>query len=136
MQSCLCLARISRFAKSGPDAACDGLNKQNHNRFLQRARMPQSIRFHPLWHGLNGLMAIFSAITMFLTISERHSNGRDASNGHIASSRRSAILHCSAIPARFKFCKLTFCKVFSGTSCSFSSFVFFLLSFMAFFLVI
>jgi hypothetical protein len=47
----------------------------------------------PLWHGLNGPMVIFLAITVFLAIPEHHSNGRDASNGHIASSWRSAFLH-------------------------------------------
>jgi hypothetical protein len=122
--------------KSGPGEAFDGLNKQCRNGFLQWAGMPQSIRFHPLWHGPNGPMAIFLAITVFLTILEHRSNGRDASNGHIASSWRSAILRCSAIPARFKFCKPAFCEVFSGTSCSLSNFSFFLLSFLAFFPVI
>jgi hypothetical protein len=80
------LAQISRFVKSGPGVELDELNKRRHNRFLQREGMPQSIRFHPLWHGLNGPMAIFSAITAFLAILECHSNGRDSSNGHIASS--------------------------------------------------
>jgi hypothetical protein len=47
--------------------------------------MPQSMQFHPLWHGPNGPMAIFLAITAFLSILEHRSNGQDASNGHIAS---------------------------------------------------
>jgi hypothetical protein len=80
------LAQISQFEKSGPSAASDGLNKQCRNGFLQRAGMPQSIRISPLWHGPNGPMTVFLAITVFLTILEHHSNGRDTSNGHIASS--------------------------------------------------
>jgi hypothetical protein len=130
------LAQISWFAKSGPSAASDGLSKKCHNRFLQRVGMPQSIRFHPLGHGLNNPMAIFLAITAFLAIPKHHSNGQDASNGHIASSWRSDILRCSVISTRFKFYKPSFCEVFSGTSCCFSNFAFFLLSFLAFFPVI
>jgi hypothetical protein len=34
------LAQISQFAKSGPGAAFDGLNKQRRNRFLQWVEMP------------------------------------------------------------------------------------------------
>jgi hypothetical protein len=122
--------------KSVPGEAFDGLNKKRRNRLLQRVGMPQSIRFHPLWRGPNGPMVIFPAITTFLAILEHRSNGQDASNGHIASPWRSASLRCSAIPARFKFCKPSFCEVFSGTSCNFSNFSFFLLSFLAFFPVI
>jgi len=73
---------------------------------------------------------------VFITIPEHHSNGRDAYNGHIALSLKSVILCCSAIPARFKFCKPAFCEVFSGTSCCVYNFAFFLLSFLAFFSVI
>jgi hypothetical protein len=70
--------------KSGPGASFDGLNKQRHNKFLQQEGMPQSIRFRLLWHGPNGPTIIFSSLTMFLAILKRHSNGWDASNGHIA----------------------------------------------------
>jgi hypothetical protein len=34
------LAQISQFAKSGPGATFDGLNKQRRNGFLQWAEMP------------------------------------------------------------------------------------------------
>jgi hypothetical protein len=98
--------------------------------------MPQLTRFHPLWHGPNGLMAIFPEITMFLVVPEHRSNARDASNGHIVSSWKSSNLHCSSILARFKFCKPSFCKVLSRTSCIFSNFSFLLLMFLAFFPVI
>jgi hypothetical protein len=104
--------------------------------FLQRIKKPQSIRFHPLWRGPNGPMAIFPAITVFITILEHHSNGRDASNSHIASPSRSSLLCYSAIPARFNFYKPSSCEVFTGTSCNLSNFAFFLLSFLSFFPVI
>jgi hypothetical protein len=42
------------------------------------------MQFHSLWHGPNGLMVIFLAITTVRAILERQANGRDASNGHIA----------------------------------------------------
>jgi hypothetical protein len=45
------------------------------------------MQFHPLWHGPNGPRANVPTITTFLAILERRSNGRDASNGHIASLR-------------------------------------------------
>lgn len=98
--------------------------------------MPQSIQFHPLWHSPNSPMAIFLETTVFLVILEHHSNVRDVSNDHIASPWKSANLGCSTIPTRFKFCKSSFCEVLSGTSCNFSSFSFFLLSFLSFFPVI
>jgi hypothetical protein len=104
------LAQISQFAKSGPNTSSDRLNKQHCNGFLQWVGMPQSIRIGSLWRGPNGSTMVFLAITMFLTILEHHSNGQDASNGHIASSWQSAILRGSAILARFKFCKPAFVK--------------------------
>jgi hypothetical protein len=98
--------------------------------------MPQSMRFHPLWRSPNGPMANVSEITMFLSVLEHRSNGQDTSNGHISSPWRSVSWCCSTIPTRFKFCKPPFCKVLSGTSYNFSRFYFFLLSFLAFFLMI
>jgi hypothetical protein len=79
------IAHISQFSKSGLGATFDGLNKKRRKRFFQWAGMPQAIQFHPLWHDINGPMTIFSAITTFLAILERHYNGGDASKGHIAS---------------------------------------------------
>jgi hypothetical protein len=130
------LARITTICKSVPSEAFDELNKQCRNGFLQRIEKLQPIRFHPLWRGPNGPMVIFLEITVFLSVPEHCSNGRDASNGHIASPWRSVILCCSAIPMRFKFHKPSFCEVLYGTSCNFSNFAFFLLSFLAFFPVI
>jgi hypothetical protein len=111
----------------------DGLNKKRGNRFFQRVGMPQSIQIHLLWRGLSSPMTVFLSITMFLAIPKRHFNGRGASNGHIASLWQSPILCCSVIPPKFKFFKPASCEVFYGTSCSFSNFAFFLLSFLAFF---
>jgi hypothetical protein len=88
---------------------------------------------HLLWRGFNGLMEIFPAITAFLAILECRSNGRDTSHGHISSPWRSVSLNCFAILVRFKFCNPSFYEVFSGTSCNFYIFSFFLLSFLAFF---
>jgi hypothetical protein len=130
------LAWISRFTKCGPDAVSDGLSKKCRNKFLQWAGMPQSIQIHLLWRSHNGPTTVFLALTMFLTISDHHSNGQDASKGHIASSWQCPILHGSSIPARFKFFKPASCEVFTGTSCSFSKLDFFLLRFLAFFPVI
>jgi hypothetical protein len=73
------------ICKSGPGETFKGLNKQCRNGFLQQAGMPQSISFHLLWHGSNGPMVVFLEITVFLTALEPHSNGRDTSNGHVAS---------------------------------------------------
>jgi hypothetical protein len=98
--------------------------------------MLQSMKFHPLWCGTNGPREIFQAITVFLVVLECHSNGRDASNGNISSSWRSSNIRFSNIPVKFQFCKPSFCEVLSGTSCNFSNFSFFLLSFLAFFPII
>jgi hypothetical protein len=81
-------------------------------------------------------MAKILAITAFLAVMERRSNGWDVSNGHIYLSWKSANLHCSAIPVRFEFCNPSFCKVLSGASYNFSSFALFLSIFLAFFPVI
>jgi hypothetical protein len=43
------------------------------------------MQFHPLWRGPNGPMVNFLAITAVSNHSGASSNGRDASNGHIAS---------------------------------------------------
>jgi hypothetical protein len=94
------------------------------------------MRFHPLWCSPNGLMEIFLAITMVLSVLERQANGRDTSNGHIASPWKSANLHCSNISVKFHFYKPSFFEVLPGTSCNFSNFSLFLLRFLAFFPVI
>jgi hypothetical protein len=116
--------------------AFDGLNKQRRNKLLKWAGMPLSIRFHPLGHSPNGPMASFPAITTFLAILGCHSNGQDASNGHIVSPWRSASLRCSAILTRFKFYKPVSCEVFPGPSYNFFRFSFFLLIFLTLFHVI
>jgi hypothetical protein len=78
-------ARIIKIFESVLGAMLDGINRQRPNRLLQLVGMPRSIQFHPLWCGLNGPMVNVPAITVFLAVLECHSNGRDASNGHIAS---------------------------------------------------
>jgi len=129
-------AQIITIRKSVLDATLDGINRQCHNGLFQRVGMPRSIQFHLLWHSPNGPMVNVSAITTFLAILERRSNGRDDSNGHISPPWGSANLHYFAIPAKFKLCKPSFCEFLSGNSCNFPSFAFFLLSFLAFFPVI
>jgi hypothetical protein len=47
--------------------------------------MPQSIQIRLLWRGPNGPTMVFPSIIVFLAILEHYSNGRGASNGHIAS---------------------------------------------------
>jgi hypothetical protein len=106
------------------------------NGSLQQERMCPSMCIYPLWHGLNGPMAVFLEITVFLAILERHSNDQDTSNGHIASPWRSPILRGSTISTRFKFLKPASYEVFSGTYYSFCNFAFFILRFLAFFPVI
>jgi hypothetical protein len=79
-------ARIITIGKSVLGATLDRINIQCHNRLLQWVGMPQSMQFHPLWHGPNGPMVNVLLIIVFLAILEHHSNSRDASNGHISSS--------------------------------------------------
>jgi hypothetical protein len=122
--------------KSVLGEACYRINRQRRNRVLQRVGMPQSIQFYPLWRGLNGPMEIVPVINAFLAVLEHRSNSQDASNGHIASPWKSSSLCFFAIPVRFKFYKPSFYEVLSGTSCNFSIFTFFLLSFISFFSVI
>jgi hypothetical protein len=129
-------ARIIKFGKSVLGATLNGINRKHHNELFQWVRMPQSMQLHPLWHSPNGPMVNILAIIVFLAVLESCSNGQDASNGHIASSWKSVNLCCSDIPSKFHFCKPSFCKVFFGTSCNFSNFAFFFLSFLAFFPVI
>jgi hypothetical protein len=129
-------ARIITIGKSVLDAMIDKINRQCHNKHFQWEGTPQSMQFHPLWHGPNGPMANFPAINAFLAVLEHRSNGWDASNGHISSSWRSANIRCYDIPTKFQFYKPSFCEVLYGTSCNFSNFAFFLLSVLAFFPVI
>jgi hypothetical protein len=76
---------IITIRESVLSAMLDEINRQRCNRLLQWVGLPQSIQFHLLWHGPNGPMVNVPAINMFLAILECRSNGRDASNGHIAS---------------------------------------------------
>jgi hypothetical protein len=128
--------RIIIVCKSVLGEILDGINRQRRNVLLQWEGTLQSMQFHQLWRGPNGPLEIFQAITAVQAVLEHRANGQDASNGHIASSWKSANLHCSDIPTKFQFFKPSFCKVLHGTSCNFSNFNFFFLSFLSFFPVI
>jgi hypothetical protein len=125
--------RIITIGKSVLGETLDGINRQRHKILLKWEGIPQSMQLHMLWHGPNGLMAIFLAITVVRAILERWANGRDASNGHIASPWQSANIFCSNISMKFHFCKPSFFEVLPGTSYNFSNFSLFLLRFLALF---
>jgi hypothetical protein len=65
-------------SKSGPSEAFDGLNKQCRNEFLQRAGMPQSIRFH--------VYAII--IVLCISIDNRNIRTRSLRNTHSQETQR------------------------------------------------
>jgi hypothetical protein len=77
--------RIITIGKSILGAMINEINRQRHNKLIQWVGMPQSMQFHLLWRGPNGLMEIFLAITVVQAILERWANGQDASNSHISS---------------------------------------------------
>jgi hypothetical protein len=126
-------AWIIKIGKSVLGVILDEINIYFPNGFFQWVTNPYSMQFHPLWHGPNGPMANFQAITSSITVLECRSNGHIASNYNIDPPWRSSILCYTDITTKFKFWKPSFCEVLSGASCKFSNLAFFLLRFLAFF---